>query len=63
MLHKNAGIDISQQYADPHGRFLFLKGQRAGMPITLVNVYFPNTAHVSFCQTMIEETKEFRSRM
>lgn len=59
MLHKNAGLVISQQYVDSNGRFLCLKGQWKGTPITLAKVYIPNSAQVSFCQHLVEQLKGF----
>lgn len=49
LLHKNTDFIVSQQQADTEGRYIFLKGHWAGTPITLANVYIPNTAQVTFC--------------
>lgn len=59
LLHKNSEIVISQQLTDTEGRYIFLKGNWAGTPITLANVYFPNSAQITFCQRVIDELKSF----
>lgn len=50
---------VSQHLADPEGRFLFVKVKIQNILITLVNVYFPNSAHISFRHKVIEELRGF----
>lgn len=59
LLNKDAPFELKHQLIDPEGRYLFLKGTWEGSPITLANVYFPNTSHVPFCGKIIEELKWF----
>lgn len=59
LIGKNSGFELNQQLADPEGRFLLLRGSIGKIPITIANVYFSNTAHVSFCQKLIDELSWF----
>lgn len=62
LLSKDSNFSVSDQLVDPEGRYLFLKGT-LGQQATLVNVYFPNTAHISFCQRIMDELKWFSAGM
>lgn len=59
LINKNSPFKLHQQLIDPEGRYLLLKGDWAGAPITLANVYFPNTAHIPFCRKITDELKWF----
>lgn len=50
-----------QQLADPEGQYLLLKGKLGNLPITLTNVYFPDTAYISFCRKIVHELSWFAS--
>lgn len=55
LISKEASFELTDKLTDPKGRYLFLKGKCSGTPVTLDNVYFPNTAHLSFCKHVIQE--------
>lgn len=57
----DASFELTESLIDPEGRFLFLKGKCNGTPITLANLYFPNTVHLSFCQHTLDKLKDFGS--
>lgn len=59
LVSKDAPFKFSEQKTDPDGRFIFLKGTYGDIPMTLPNVYFPNKAHVTFCQQITEELQGF----
>lgn len=61
LISRDASIELTDKLTDPEGRYLFLKGKFGGTPVTLANVYFPNTAHLTFCKHVIEELKGFSS--
>lgn len=59
LINKHCPFQLQQQLIDPEGRYLFLKGDWAGSPITLANVYFPNTAPIPFCRKIVDKLKWF----
>lgn len=59
LVSKNAPFDLTDQLIDPEGRYIFLKGHYSGTPITIANVYFPNSAHLPFCKQMTHKLQEF----
>lgn len=61
LIGKDSGFELLQQLADPGGWFLLLKGTIGKRPVMLANVYFLNTAHVTFCQKLIDVLTEFAS--
>lgn len=42
LISRDASFEVTDKIVDPEGRFLFLKGNCSGTPMTLANVYFPN---------------------
>lgn len=57
LVSKNASFELTDRLTDPGWTYIFLKGNCCGFPITLVNVYFPNASHLTFCQHMLSELK------
>lgn len=60
LIGRDSGFELTQQLADPEGLYLFLKGKIGNLPITLANVYFPNTLHI-FCNKIIDHLSWFAS--
>lgn len=58
LINKNSSLNTNI-HSDPEGRYIFLKGNWEGSPITLANVYFPNKAHITFCTKIINKLKWF----
>lgn len=48
LLPKNVPLQIKDTLLDDKGRFIFLKGTIRNRPITLANIYSPNTAQIPF---------------
>lgn len=48
LISKNCPINITDIQRDPQGRFLFVKGNLHNRPITIANLYAPNTQQVVF---------------
>lgn len=44
---------ISTSYADPGGRFLILQGSLRGSPLTLCNIYAPNSGQIRFLNRVL----------
>lgn len=61
LVSKETPFELSEQVIDQKGRFVFLKGTYGGTPLTLANVYFPNTAHLTFCNHIVQELQGFAS--
>lgn len=61
LIGREASFELTDKLIDPEGRFIFLKGNCCGKPITLANVYFPNTAHLTFCRKIVGQLKDFGS--
>lgn len=61
ILISKLSFTLTDRLIVPEGRFVFLKGTYSDKPITLLNVYFPNTAHITFCQRVVHELKGFMS--
>lgn len=59
LVSKNAPFDLTEQMTDSDGRYIFLKGKYGGVPITIANVYFPNKAHLAFCNQLSHKLQEF----
>lgn len=57
LLNKNSPFELEQQFTDSEGRYIFLKGKWEGSPMTLANVYFPNRAHITFCNKIVNGLK------
>lgn len=61
LIAKHCPIQISEVQRDPQGRFLFLKGTLHHRPITIVNVYAPNTQQVTFFRKTFRQLLTFQS--
>lgn len=61
LISKEAPFSLTDRLTAPGGRYILLKGKYGDSPITLANVYFPNLAHVTFCQHMIRIFQGFTS--
>lgn len=61
LISREAPFELTDKLTDPNGRFIFLKGKYNNCPITLANVYFPNTSHLPFCRELIKELESFSS--
>lgn len=61
LVNKNAPFELTEQMTDIDSRYIFLKGNYGGIPITIANVYFPNKAHLTFCKHVVHQLQEFNS--
>ena len=59
MINREAPFEISEQLCDPEGRYIFVRGSYGSKQVTLANVYFPNKAHITFCQKVVRELSGF----
>lgn len=59
LVSKDTPFMLTDHLTDLEGRYIFLKGTYAGTPLTLENVYFPNSAQITFCQRMIRALQGF----
>lgn len=59
LVSKDAKFELTDKLVDPGGRIIFLKRLCHRVTLTLANVYFPNTAQLTFCQKMIVELTGF----
>lgn len=59
LFSKHSPFSPSKQLVDPEGRYIFIKGTWDGTLVTLANVYFPNKAHITFCQKIVDELRWF----
>lgn len=50
---------LKDQVLDPKGRFLFLKDTWKGKPVTLANVYCPNSKKVTFLKEILLKLASF----
>lgn len=63
LVNKEApSFEVTDQLIDTGGGFFFSKGNVRWLPITLANVYFPNTTHLMFCKCIVQELQGFASR-
>lgn len=61
LISKEAPFTLTDRLVDPEGRYVFLKGTYRDRTLTLANVYFPNSAQITFCQKVIHKLKGFSS--
>ena len=61
LISREASFELTDRLTDPGGRYLFLKGRYRGSTITLANVYFPNSSHLTFCKKIVGELEAFSS--
>lgn len=60
LISKQCPLYVSEVQRDPQGRFLFLKGTLHWRPITIVNVYAPNTQQVAFFRQTFQQLLTFQ---
>lgn len=58
---KSLAFCIEDRMADPEGRFIFLKGTWKGRPVTLANIYYPNSKQVTFLKDIILKLTTFQT--
>lgn len=61
LLSKHLPIEISDSLTDEDGCYLFIKGSIWNRPITVANIYSPNTAQVSFFRGISMTLTSFQS--
>lgn len=59
-IHKHCPFIPLDHYADPNGRFVFLKGTLFGRRLTLVALYAPNTRQLAFLDKLLDSLSAFR---
>ena len=52
LIAKHISLEITDTLIDKDGRYVFVKGSLWNTPLTLANIYAPNTAQVSFFREM-----------
>lgn len=60
LLAKSFMFHLTDQIIDPEGRFLFLKGTWKDRPVTLANVYCPNSNRVPFLKNTLLQQASFQ---
>uniref|UniRef100_A0A4W5LV10 exodeoxyribonuclease III n=1 Tax=Hucho hucho TaxID=62062 RepID=A0A4W5LV10_9TELE len=53
LIHKNVPFIIDKNISDPEGRFILITGSLYGQPITILNIYAPNTDTPAFMSKMV----------
>lgn len=61
LISKEAPFTLTDKLVDSEGQYVFLKGSYRDRTLTLANVYFPNSAQITFYQKVIRELKGFSS--
>lgn len=46
-------LQVTSSYSDPDGRYIILQGTLRGTPVTLCNVYVPNTSQIHFLSKVL----------
>lgn len=60
LISKNCPFQVTEVQRDPLGRFLFLKGTLHHMPLTIANIYAPNSGQVSFFRNTLQLLSSFQ---
>lgn len=50
---------LEQQWADPQGRFLYVKGKLEDEGFTFANYYFTNSSQMDFLERRLEDLMEY----
>lgn len=61
LISKQTPIQIHDTMLDPGGRYIFLKGKIGPHPITIANVYAPNSNQVAFFRKIKDLLTTFKS--
>lgn len=61
VLAKTFQFLLTDQILDPEGRFLFLKGTWKNRPVTLANIYCPNSGQVTFLKEVLLQLAMFQT--
>lgn len=61
LLSKNTDFHLHETKVDPEGRYLFLRGQLGSRPLTIANIYSPNSGQVNFSRQLCRELSDFTS--
>lgn len=54
LIHKNVPFILKSKVIDPNGRYILISGHIASYPVTLLNVYGPNSDDPSFFHKIFE---------
>lgn len=54
LIHKNVPFTLKSKVIDPNGRFVLISGHIASYPVTLLNIYGPNTDDSNFFHGIFE---------
>lgn len=46
-------LQVSSSYSDPQGRYIIVQGMLRDIPVTLCNVYAPNTSQIHFLNKVL----------
>lgn len=55
LISRSCPIQIVESIIDPNGRFIILRTTYQGIPVTLCNVYVPNTSQISFLSILLSK--------
>lgn len=61
LLSKNVPLQVTDTLTDKQGRYIFLKGTWRKKPITLANIYSPNTSQVPFFRDISQRLSTFHT--
>lgn len=61
LISKNLPLNISDTHIDKDGRYLLIKGIIWNKPITIANIYAPNSAQVTFFREIATTLSAFQS--
>lgn len=61
LMAKLFAFCLTDQLVDPEGRFLFLKGLWKDKPVTLANIYCPNSKQASFLKDTLLKLTSFKA--
>lgn len=60
LLYKNIPFHVTDTLINDQVRYIFLKGTLKDKPITLANIYSPNTSQVPFFRTIMQHLSTFQ---
>lgn len=61
LVSKHCPLQVTELQRDTQGRFLFLKGSLHHRPITIANIYAPNSQQVTFFWNTLQQLISFQS--
>lgn len=61
LISKQCPLQVTEVQRDSQGRFLFIKGTLHHRPVTIANIYAPNSQQVAFFRDTFQQLLSFQS--